>query len=178
MIDQIAAAPISWGICEVPNWGVQLPPERVLTEMAELGFTQTEAGAAGYLPDDPSELTAVLNSHGLNLLGGFVPLVLHKPEERAATIAAVHETATMFRDAGAMALVGLAEASHWSGTGIGEMNSAGFTAITEHLTWSRICSAVLPITLPAIPERPTVPITIMLIRSFGTRLGMTTPGLP
>ena len=67
MIDQIAAAPISWGICEVPNWGVQLPPERVLTEMAELGFTQTEAGAAGYLPDDPSELTAVLNSHGLNL---------------------------------------------------------------------------------------------------------------
>ena len=69
--------------------------------MAELGFTQTEAGAAGYLPDDPTELAGVLDGFGLKLLGGFVPLVLHKPHEREATIKAAHETAAMFRDAGA-----------------------------------------------------------------------------
>lgn len=101
MIEQIAAAPISWGVCEVPDWGVQLPPERVLAEMSELGFTQTEAGAAGYLPDDPEELASTLGEHGLSLLGGFVPLVLHKPEERDATLSAAHETAELFRAAGA-----------------------------------------------------------------------------
>lgn len=105
MIDQIAAAPISWGVCEVPDWGAQLPPERVLSEMAELGFSQTEAGAAGYLPEQPADLVATLAGHGLNLLGGFVPLVLHRPEERDATIASVHETATMFSDAGAIYFV-------------------------------------------------------------------------
>lgn len=101
MIDQIAAAPISWGVCEVPDWGVQLPPERVLNEMAALGFTQTESGAAGYLPDDAAELATALAEHGLGLLGGFVPLVLHKPDQREATLAAAHENAKLFQDAGA-----------------------------------------------------------------------------
>jgi hypothetical protein len=31
--NKIAGAPISWGVCEVPSWGYQLPPDRVLTEM-------------------------------------------------------------------------------------------------------------------------------------------------
>ena len=29
-VDRIAGAPISWGVCEVPGWGYQLTPERVL----------------------------------------------------------------------------------------------------------------------------------------------------
>ena len=29
--NRIAGAPISWGVCEVPGWGHQLPPERVLS---------------------------------------------------------------------------------------------------------------------------------------------------
>ena len=32
--DRIAGAPISWGVCEVPGWGHQLAPERVLTRDA------------------------------------------------------------------------------------------------------------------------------------------------
>ena len=35
---RIAGAPISWGVCEVPGWGHQLTPERVLDEMAGLGI--------------------------------------------------------------------------------------------------------------------------------------------
>ena len=39
--DRLAAAPISWGVCEVPGWGLQLPPERVFGEIASLGITAT-----------------------------------------------------------------------------------------------------------------------------------------
>lgn len=41
---KIAGAPISWGVCEVPGWGYQMSPERVLTEMKEIGLTATEFG--------------------------------------------------------------------------------------------------------------------------------------
>ncbi|MDQ5860907.1 MAG: inosose dehydratase, partial [Actinomycetota bacterium] len=50
---QLAAAPISWGVCEAENWGYQLPAERVLQEMKELGIRATEFGPVGFLPVDP-----------------------------------------------------------------------------------------------------------------------------
>jgi len=28
--NRIAGAPISWGVCEVPNWGYQLTPDQTL----------------------------------------------------------------------------------------------------------------------------------------------------
>jgi len=75
---RLAGAPISWGVCEVPGWGRMLPPERVLEEMASLGLTATELGPIGYLPSDPAEVRALLDQHGLELAGAFVPLVLHE----------------------------------------------------------------------------------------------------
>ena len=57
---KIAAAPISWGVCEVPGWGHQMSPERVLKEMSELGFTATEFGPLGFLPIDPAIKAAIL----------------------------------------------------------------------------------------------------------------------
>ena len=77
--DRIAGAPISWGVCEVPGWGHQLPAERVLTEMAEAGLRATEFGPDGFLPDDPGERRALLKEHQLLAVGGFVPAVLHEP---------------------------------------------------------------------------------------------------
>jgi inosose dehydratase len=77
---RVAAAPISWGVCEVPGWGLMLPPERVLREMAALGFTATELGPVGWLPLEPVELRQQLDRHGLRLVGGFVPLVLHEAD--------------------------------------------------------------------------------------------------
>ena len=74
---RIAGAPISWGVCEVPGWGTQLPPERVLAEMAGLGIEATELGPLGWLGADPA---ARLGEYGLALVGGFVPLVLHAGE--------------------------------------------------------------------------------------------------
>jgi inosose dehydratase len=77
---RLAAAPISWGVCEVPGWGYQLSPERVFGEMRELGITATETGPEGFLPTDPAALRAALAPYGLQVVGGFVPLVLHDPE--------------------------------------------------------------------------------------------------
>ena len=69
LLDRVAGGPISWGICEVPGWGVQLPVDRVLSEMRELGLTATELGAIGWLPTDPDELRATLDAHGMRAIG-------------------------------------------------------------------------------------------------------------
>ena len=76
---KIAGAPISWGVCEVPGWGYQLTPERVLTEMRDVGLSATELGPEGFLPSDPAQLTALLNSFDLSCVGQFAPVVLHDP---------------------------------------------------------------------------------------------------
>ncbi|MGH8947009.1 MAG: TIM barrel protein [Acidimicrobiia bacterium] len=75
---RIAGAPITWGVCEAPGWGYQMSPERVLTEMAELGFAATEAGPVGFLSDDPATMRSQLDRAGLELAAGFVPAVLHE----------------------------------------------------------------------------------------------------
>ncbi len=74
---KIAGAPISWGVCEVPGWGYQLTPERVLAEMRDVGMSATELGPEGFLPSDPAQLTALLDSFGLRCVGQFAPVVLH-----------------------------------------------------------------------------------------------------
>jgi inosose dehydratase len=54
--NKIAGAPISWGVCEVPGWGYQLAPDRVLTEMREIGLAATELGPEGFLPAEPEAM--------------------------------------------------------------------------------------------------------------------------
>jgi inosose dehydratase len=114
-LSRVASAPISWGICEVPDWGAMLPTDRVLGEMASLGFTATELGAPGFLPSDPDELKDKLGEFGMELLGGFTPVVLHDPAERAATIASATATAKLFQKAGATKFVSsVVQDMNWS----------------------------------------------------------------
>jgi len=75
---KIAGAPISWGVCEVPGWGHQLSPQRVLAEMRDVGLAATELGPEGFLPSDPAELTALFESFGLSCVGTFAPVLLHE----------------------------------------------------------------------------------------------------
>jgi inosose dehydratase len=100
ILDRVAAAPISWGVCEVPGWGVQLDPERVLAEMRSLDFAATEAGPDGYLGADGPTVRARLARHGLRLVGGFLPVVLHDPARLDDSLARVHHTAELFAEAG------------------------------------------------------------------------------
>ncbi len=75
---RVAGAPISWGVCEVPGWGHQMPAERVLDEMRRAGLSATEFGPDGFLPADPEARAKLLAGHGLTAVGGFVPVVLHE----------------------------------------------------------------------------------------------------
>ncbi len=100
-LQRVATAPISWGVCEVPGWGHQLPPERVLAEMADLGFTATELGSAGWLPTDPAELGPLLGRYGLSLLAAFVPLVLHDADARDDQLAEAERVADLLQFSGA-----------------------------------------------------------------------------
>ncbi|MEU8800201.1 TIM barrel protein [Spirillospora sp. NPDC048819] len=77
--DRVAGAPISWGVCEVPGWGHQMAPGRVLAEMRDLGLAATEFGPDGFLPPGAAERAALLAEHGLRPAGGFAPVVLHDP---------------------------------------------------------------------------------------------------
>ncbi len=74
---KIAGAPISWGVCEVPGWGYQLSPERVLREMQSVGLAATEFGPEGFLPPEPEAMARVLAGHDLAAVGAFAPVLLH-----------------------------------------------------------------------------------------------------
>jgi inosose dehydratase len=69
--------------------------------MASLGFTATELGPPGFLPEQPDELRAMLDEHGLRLAGGFVPLVLHDRSVAGSTMALAERTADLFAAVGA-----------------------------------------------------------------------------
>ena len=79
-VDRIAGAPISWGLCEVPGWGYQLTPTRVLSEMQGLGLVATEFGPPGFLETDAESRVAQLAGYGLRAVGGFHVAVLHDPD--------------------------------------------------------------------------------------------------
>jgi len=79
LLDRLAGAPISWGVCEVPGWGHQVGADDVLAQMREAGITATEFGPHGFLPVDPRERADRLAAAGLQAVGGFVPVVLHDP---------------------------------------------------------------------------------------------------
>ena len=114
-VDRIATAPISWGICEVPGWGAMLPTGRVLEEMTRLGLRATELGAPGFFPADPEAVRAVLAEHGVTMLGGFTPLVLHDRSTRVELVATATATARHLRAAGGSVLVtAVVQDAQWS----------------------------------------------------------------
>jgi inosose dehydratase len=72
---RIATAPVSWGVImkDTPN----VPPwKQVLTEIAEAGYTGTELGPYGFLPQDKDLLQSTLDELGLTLLSAFVQINL------------------------------------------------------------------------------------------------------
>src|SRR6185503_2392160 len=77
---KVAAAPITWGVCELPHWGAELNADRVLDEMAAAGFQGTELGAPGFLPQNPELLRGALRKRSLQLVGAFFPLPLGAPD--------------------------------------------------------------------------------------------------
>jgi inosose dehydratase len=129
--DRLAGAPISWGVCEVPGWGLMLPADRVLSEMASLGLRATELGAIGFLPPDPAAVRAALGAHGLELVAGFVPVVLHE-RSFEVTRAAAEDAARLLAGAGAEVFVAAAVTDFgWSPRV--ELGAAQWDRVAAHL---------------------------------------------
>ena len=105
MSGRVAGAPVSWGVIEIPDWGYQMPADRVLREASSLGLSAVEAGPEGLLPADPSAVSDLLSRYGLTLVGGFVPAVLHDPDLREEELARVERRAEFFAAAGADVMV-------------------------------------------------------------------------
>ena len=104
-VSRVAGAPISWGVNEVEGWGYQMSAERVLKEAASLDLSAIEAGPEGFLPEDPAEAFRMLDEYGLRLVGGFVPVVLHRAEVREEELASVEKQTGLFAAAGADVLI-------------------------------------------------------------------------
>jgi inosose dehydratase len=138
ILDRIAAAPISWGVCEVPGWGAQMEPPRVLAEMRELGIHATEAGPDGYLGSDPDAAAALVGEYGLRLIGGFVPTVLHRP----GALEPVERAAALFSAVDADVLVVAAETGVEGYDHRPELSEAEWSTLLEGLDAAReICAA-------------------------------------
>jgi inosose dehydratase len=128
---RLAAAPISWGICEVPGWGRMLPADRVLGEMTQLGIRATELGAPGFLPDDPADLQAALDEHGLQLVSSFHPVVVHEADATEA-VESTREVARKLQQLGADVLsLALVRDLDWSAPG--ELTDAEWASLERHL---------------------------------------------
>jgi inosose dehydratase len=105
LLDRIAGAPISWGVCEVPGWGPMLPAPRVLRELRSVGLRSIELGAPGFLPADPVETRELLAEHGVRLVGGFVPLVLHDSSAADAALRNADDVSRLLATMGATVFV-------------------------------------------------------------------------
>ncbi len=161
-LDRLASAPISWGVCEVPGWGPMLPAERVLAEMAQLGLRGTELGAPGFLPDDGAAVAAVLNTYGLELVGGFVPLVLHQRDAGPGLDAARVALAKLAAARGEVMVLALVEDEAWSTPR--ELDDAGWRFLSANIARVQELARALQITVALHPHVGTLVETAEQVR--------------
>jgi inosose dehydratase len=76
----LGTAPDSWGVW-FPEDPHQVTWRQYLDEVAKAGYTWTELGPQGFLPQDPAQLRDELDSRGLKVSGGTVFAGLHKGRE-------------------------------------------------------------------------------------------------
>ena len=151
---KIAGAPISWGVCEVPDWGYQMAPERVLTEMREIGLTATEFGPQGWLPTDAEERAAVVGRFGLQPVGSFFLAVMHDPG--FDPIPQVEAELTAFEVAGGEFLVLAADSGRDGYDDRPELTEEGWATLFTNLTRIREACAARGVTACIHPHWGTM----------------------
>ena len=116
------------------GWGHQMDTGRVLEEAASLGLPALESGPEGFLPKDPTEASRMLEGYGLGLVGGFVPVVLHRRGVRGDTLASVERQARFFAAAGADVLILAADTGEDGYEENVELDDAGWGELFEGLS--------------------------------------------
>jgi inosose dehydratase len=149
---RIALSPASWGVSDVPGWGHQLEPERVLSEVWSLGISAIEAGPPGFLPDRSDQAKLLLRRHWLRVVSGQAHAVLHHHDIRGSELAHIDGHASWLAAVGAETLVLTAIAPRGAKTAHGiVLDSAGWAHLlhligsVEHVcARHRLRLAVLP----------------------------------
>ena len=151
---RVAAAPISWGVCEVPGWGHQMWVDRVLAEMRTLGLRATELGPDGFLP--ASRARDLLREHGLSVVAGFVPAVLHDASRLDRELHALGADAKAIADLGGEVLV-LAASSGRSGyESAAPLDADGWRMLADGVKRAAGVAQDLGLRLAVHPHRGTV----------------------
>jgi inosose dehydratase len=130
--------------------------ERVLEEAAALGLPALESGPEGFLPKDPTEASRMLEEYGLGLVGGFVPVVLHRREEREDALASVERQAEFFAAAGADVLIIAAAAGGDGYEENVEIDDAGWGELFEGLSLAEEIGVRHGLTVAVHPHFGTV----------------------
>ncbi|MFT4233005.1 MAG: sugar phosphate isomerase/epimerase [Leucobacter sp.] len=151
---RIASAPISWGVIEVPDWGLQLDRERVLAEMVGLGIEATEFGPEGFLPDAPAERAETLAAAGLRAVGGFFPAVLHRADEDP--LPAIERELEAYVAAGAGTLVLSAVTGEAGYDGAAELSEEEWSTLLANLDRALDAAAAVGVVATLHPHLGTV----------------------
>ena len=102
---RLAISPVCWGISDIPGWGHQLDPERVLSEAAAVGEGVITAGPTGFLPDRSDQAKRLIKRHRLGVVAGQVDSILHHHDMRGAELAHIDGHAQWLSALGAETLV-------------------------------------------------------------------------
>jgi inosose dehydratase len=139
---RLALSPSSWGISDVPDWGHQLDPERVLSEAAAVGEGAIEAGPPGFLPDRSDQAKPVLKRHRLRIVAGPARAILHHHDISGPELAHIDGQAGWLAALGAETLVLSAMPPRDSGLAHGIVLSSAGWAHLLHLIGSvqHVCS--------------------------------------
>ena len=129
---KLGSAPDSWGIwfADDPK---QLPWQRFLDELSEVGYRWTELGPYGYLPSDPDVLARELEARSLGVAAGFVKFDLEAPDIWTTAGPEVDETSAFVRQVGGEYLVIIDELYTDESTG-----DARFPPSLDHNAWAQL----------------------------------------
>lgn len=151
---RIAAAPISWGVCEVAGWGHQLDPARVLAEMQSVGIEATELGPEGFLPQDPDEAAGLLAAHGLRVIAGFAAVRLNDGGGRHLEV--LREAVGRIAASGAHIVVLAVTAATDGYDSRPHLDAAGWRSLLANLEASRAAAVDMGVDLVVHPHVGTM----------------------
>jgi inosose dehydratase len=92
-------------VSDVPGWGHQLDPDRVLSEAAAVGEGAIEAGPPGFLPDRSDLAKPILKRHHLRVVAGPAQAILHHHDIGGPELAHLDGHASWLAALGAETLV-------------------------------------------------------------------------
>jgi inosose dehydratase len=95
---RVANAPCSWCVVQDVESQEALSWRQVLDETARSGYTGTELGDWGFMPNDPALLLRELAASSLSMVGAFTPVRLSDPAAQAEGEAAALRTARLLAE--------------------------------------------------------------------------------